>query len=250
MTSPAEATHKHRDRLAYVQLRIEDNAQAYVSLSPNRLKPTTLPELFELLAPRLADPDALEAFVDGLDAVAESIIANFPDNIFWDLDYLAGALTQAGSPRQIRLMTAMLVDLQCGFGRHSILAFRYVHDFTLGFDWCRWVKEDIPVRKDTGPFDWVFLLYLQKRRRELEALIAENDEKYHQLESGEIRNPFVFSREPEEERLLHEALALAGDIPVVSWEVDGQCQFEKLYGEIRVAVAESLKSESSVVQNV
>ena len=143
----------------------------------------------------------------------------------------------------------MLVDLQRGFGRHSILAFRYVHDFTLGFDWCRWVKEDIPLRQDTGPFDWVFLLYLQKRRRELEALIAENDEKYHQLKPGEIRNPFVFSREPEEERSLHEALAKSGDIPVVSWEVDGLCQFEKSYGKIRVAVADSLKPDPPVIQN-
>lgn len=249
MISPSEAIQKHRDRLNYVQLRIEDKAQAYLSLSPSRLKPTTLPELFDALAPRLPDPDALDAFVDGLDQVAESILANFPDNIFWDLDYLAGALTHAGSPRQIRLMTAMLVDLQRGFGRHSILAFRYVHDFTLGFDWCRWVKEDVPVRQDTRPFDWVFLLYLQKRRRELEALIAENDEKYHQLKPGEIRNPFVFSREPEEERMLHETLAQAGDIPVVSWEIDGLCQFEKRYGEIRVAAAQALKSDTSAVQN-
>ncbi|MBT6180161.1 MAG: ferrochelatase [Deltaproteobacteria bacterium] len=249
MISPTAAIQKHRDRLSYVQLRVEDKAQTYLSLSPTRETPTTLPALLDLLAPRLPDPDALEAFVDGLDEIAESILANFPDNIFWDLDYLAGALTRAGSPRQIRLMTAMVVDLQRGFGRHSILAFRYVHDFTLGFDWCRWVKEDVQVRQETGPFDWVFLLYLQKRRRELEALIAENDEKYRQLKPGEIRNPFVFSREPDEERLLHEALSQAGDIPVVSWEVDGLCQFEKRYGEARVAAAQSLNIPSRVVQN-
>lgn len=236
---------RHRDRLAYTQVRMQEKAVTYLSLDPARSVPTPLPSLLDALAPRLPEPDSLEAFVDGLDEIVEAILANFPQNIFWDLDYLAGALTRAGSPRQIRLMTAMVVDLQRGFGRHSILCFRYVHDFTFGFDWCRWVKEDVAVRKDTGPFHWVFLLYLQKRRRELEVLIAQDDEKYNQLKPGEVRNPFVFSREPEQEKALHEVLARSGDIPVIAWEIDGACQYEKSYGEIRVEAADSLIAEQA-----
>ena len=240
---------EHRERLEYLQARLEDRAVQYLSLDPDRAKPTRLPDLLDALSPRLSGEEATAAFVDGLNDIVEAILTHFPENIFWDLDYLASALSRAGSPRQIRLMSAMVVDLQEGFGRHSILCFRYVHDFTLGFDWCRWVKEDAQDRSDTGPFDWVFLRYLQKRRRELEALIAVNDEKYHQLEKGEIRNPFAFSREPAQEQRLHELLAENGDIPVAAWSIDGECRFDKEFGKIRVALSETLKIDKASLQN-
>ena len=249
MTTAKAPFDQHLERLEYLQERIEAQAAEYRSLAPDREKPTSLPDLLKALAPRLSGEDALAAFVDGLDDVVEAVLANFPDNIFWDLDYLASAITRAGSPRQIRLMAAMVVDLQEGFGRHSILRFRYVHDFTLGFDWCRWVKEDAAERADIGPFDWIFLRYLQKRRRELEALIAVNDEKYYQLDAGEIRNPFAFSREPEEEAQLHEILSSNGDIPVAAWDIDGVCRYEKEFGKIRVEVSKSLKIDKASLQN-
>lgn len=249
MTTARVSFPQHWERLEYLQERVEAQALSYRSLSPDRDKPTSLPALFEALLPRLNGVDAVAAFVDGLDDTVEAILANFPDNIFWDLDYLAGVLVRAGSPRQIRLMAAMVVDLQEGFGRHSILRFRYVHDFTLGFDWCRWVKEDVSERADVGPFDWIFLRYLQKRRRELEALIAVNDEKYYQLNKGEIRNPFAFSREPDEETQLHEILSENGDIPVAAWNIDGACRYEKEFGKIRVEVSKSLKIDKATLQN-
>ena len=142
---------EHRERLEYLQERLEDRAVQYLSLDPDRATPTRLPDLLDSLSPRLSGEEATAAFVDGLNDIVEAILTHFPENIFWDLDYLASALSRAGSPRQIRLMSAMVVDLQEGFGRHSILCFRYVHDFTLGFDWCRWVKEDAQDRSDTGP---------------------------------------------------------------------------------------------------
>lgn len=235
---------KELARLRYAQTRIQDKAVLYLSLDPNRSEPTSLVDLFLRLAPSLPELEARQAFADGLEEVAEAILANFPENIFWDLDYLAKALAGAGSPRAIRLMTAMIVDLQNGFGCHSVIAFRYVHDFTFGFDWCRWVKKDLALRQDVGPFDWVFLLYLQKRRRELLDLIAKDDDKYGQLAPGQGRNPFVFSREPADERLLHETLAKAGDIPVPAWTSDGLCQFEKNFGEIRVQTANELSQSA------
>ena len=249
MTSASPSLSEHLNRLEYLQERVEAQAVEYLSLEPNRVRPTSLPDLLEALAPRLSGDEAIAAFVDGLNDVVEAILTHFPENIFWDLDYLASALTRAGSPRQIRLMAAMVVDLQEGFGRHSILCFRYVHDFTLGFDWCRWVKENVQDRADVGPFDWTFLRYLQKRRRELEDLIAVNDEKYHQLEKGEIRNPFTFSREPDEERKLHEILSQNGDIPVAAWDIDGRCQYHKEFGKIRVALSKELKIDKASLQN-
>ncbi len=141
-------------------------------------------------------------------------------------------------------MSEMITDLQRGYGTHSVLAFRYIHDFTYGFDWCRWVKKDARHRAHVGPFDWPYLLYLQQRRRELEDLIAQNDEKYHQLEPGVAHNPFLFSREPDDEYRLFSALASAGHIPVPTWSVHQDCRYDKPFDQLRVEMATSLQRES------
>lgn len=234
----------YQDQLAAQETRLRSKAVRYVSLAPHRETPTPLSHLLVRLTPILCGEESVRAFVHGLIEITESMLHHYPDNIFWDLDRMAVALAAAGSPRGMRLMSATITDLQQGYGTHSIIAFRYVHDFTYGFDWCRWVKKDMRHRAAIGPFDWPYLCYLQKRRRELEALIAQNDEKYHQFAPGAARNPFVFSREPDDEYRLFIALAYTGHIPVPTWSMSEACIYDKPFDQLRVEMADALQGVS------
>ena len=54
-------------------------------------------------------------------------------------------------------------------------------------------------RAEHGPFSSTFLSYTKQRGEELVELIARNDAKYHRLADDAVaRNPFGFSREPED----------------------------------------------------
>ncbi|WP_434382363.1 ferrochelatase [Melittangium boletus] len=180
------------------------------------------------------------AFLRGLRDVVLVLSEDFPDNIFWDLDYLASQLWRAGGPREIEDFTHRVVGLFRGFGNKSELRFRYAHDFLFGFDWARWVAREPRERADIGPFDPPFFDYLESRREELLGLIAENDAKYHPLEGEAFRNPFVFMREPHEEALLHQTLAREDFIPVKAWRLDGERRWELPFSDLRTEAARRL----------
>ena len=38
------------------------------------------------------DPDVVHVFVSGLAAIAEAMVDNFPDTLFWDLDFMASEI--------------------------------------------------------------------------------------------------------------------------------------------------------------
>ncbi len=211
-----------------------------LSLCPGRERPTPFAELFCALELDRAREYALREVSERL---VQAIAYHYPDNVFWDLDRLVSSLATRVSTDAIRSSGERLERLMAGFGMHSEIRFRYVHDFTYGFDWAKWVARAPEEREYIGPFDDAFLIYLEQRQRELMELIARDDEKYGKLRGDAPRNPFAFSREPEDERRLHEALAASGHVPVLTWTFDGRDRWGARFSEERDRVAKGLGLE-------
>lgn len=227
MTTPV-ALDKHRggateealERLgsSYGALRGEHGP--FTSLAPDRDEATPLHTLArELLAPEDA-PELAVAFAEGLDAILVAQVEHFPETIYWDMDFMAASLLaqgRAGGAQHLRALCQDVASIQAQYGRHSAICFRYVHDFTYGYDWAKWIGRDPSTRARFGPFDAHFISYLQRRGEELVALIMADDEKYPKLPSGKPRNPFGFAREPEHEARLFAQLAEHDELPLKTW---------------------------------
>jgi hypothetical protein len=213
---------------------------ARTTLSPERTLAPTPRELAEQVTEGDTDAARLCAFTEGLCEFVHALADNFPENIFWDLDYPARCLWDAGTPREMEAFARRLVSLCRGFGARSELRFRYAHDFLFGYDWARWVVREPAQRAAIRPFDAVFLEYLEGRRQSLIALIAQNDAKYSRLQGPEFRNPFGFSREPDEELRLHQALAHEDLIPVKGWRLDGAPRWNLPFADLRTQAARRL----------
>jgi hypothetical protein len=196
-----------------------------------------------VLAAQHACADRQEA-CGQLARVAAAVLENFPENIFWDFDYLVDSLLRLAAPERERF-TQLVVALNRRFGRHTVIAFRYAHDFLYGYDWARWVKKSADARSAVGPFSMEFLASMNERGRELEALIENNDAKYPRLPAGTARNPFSFSREPEDEQQLFIELAARGAIPVPAWQTVVELDYSRAYTQIREQTAEQLGLISS-----
>ncbi|MCP3144343.1 ferrochelatase [Pyxidicoccus xibeiensis] len=213
---------------------------ARASLSPERERAPTPRELAERVAAGQEDVVRLRAFTEGLCDIVQALVENFPHNIFWDLDYPARCLWDAGGPREMEAFARRVMTLCHGFGVKSELRFRYAHDFLFGYDWARWVMREPEQRAAIRPFDAAFLEYLEGRRESLLALIANNDAKYSQLQGVEYRNPFGFAREPDEETRLHRALAREGHIPVKAWRLEGEPRWDLPFADLRTEAARRL----------
>ena len=189
------------------------------SLMPDRAMATD-PSI--LLRQLLADHSVANrlsiAVVDGVSAVLASTMENFPDNIFWDFDYLIGFLLRLERSQKIHATVALIQDLNRAFGRFGRIRFRYAHDFLYGFDWERWVAKDPEARQTTTPFDLNFLKYLWQRHLQILRAIRDDDREFPPLEPGMFRNPFGFARTPEAERHLHTKLAIDGFVPLKAWD--------------------------------
>lgn len=214
------------------------------SLDPSRPRATPLAELDRTIGARL-DPDARAAWADGLAATACAILAHFPENLLWDLDYLAAsvareALRDRRPADRVRESFEEIVELHAIFGGSSAIRFRYTHDFVYGFDWAKWVRRDPAARAEIGPFDRAFLRALRARGGELLALIHEDDETYPRLHDDRPRNPFPFSRERDAELALYRDLARRDLIPVRAWTTDAAPVWNAPFAEERVARAIAL----------
>ena len=220
------------------------------SLSPERTTATHLHDIGKQICAMDLPPRVLAVLGEGLLEIVEAQCQNFPENIFWDLDFLATSLirrsrdSDLGPVRYIQEATRTIVSLQALFGIHSPIRFRYVHDFLYGFDWARWVKRDPNIRGSVQPFDIEFLRYSRERGHELIHLIEEGDERYPALDAGNARNPFPFSREPSDESLLHRDLAEQGMIPVCAWNPDAAPVWNENYADFRIARARELSLNS------
>jgi hypothetical protein len=210
------------------------------SLAPGRPRAPTPAAIAEQVVSGSGDQALVRAFTRGLSAVIRAIADDFPDNIFWDLDYLASCLWRAGAAPAISGFAQRVVALSRGFGKKSALRFRYAHDLFYGYDWARWVTRKPEERAHIGPFDLAFFDYLDGRQKTLLELVESNDVKYGQLKGKEFRNAFTFSREPREEAWLHRTLAEENLIPVKAWHLDGPRSWELPYADLRAEAARRL----------
>ncbi len=218
------------------------------TLAPSRPHATRLCDLAATLFAR--EPPASARLAEGLTrtlgSVADVIVTNFPENIFWDVDFLVASLWRdagrAGDRAEAHLdeSAELVVELNALFGCHTDIRFRYTHDFIYGYDWAKWVKRDPAARASVGPFALRFLRALKGRARELLALIAEDDEKYGRLQGQAPRNPFGFSREPACEELLHRDLAAKHLLPIESWNIDALPAWDRPFPELRAGRAQAL----------
>jgi hypothetical protein len=223
------------------------------TLDPHREHASSLTQLSDLLL-RPEDPATLElAFTESLSKIALSIAEHFPENIYWDLDFLAAQLIAQGRDliaksaeseveaiANMRELTALFVEVQARYGARSAIHFRYVHDFIYGYDWARWVARAPESRTTVGPYDAVFLQRMRDRAEELLELIAADDSTYPRLGEGVTRNPFGFSREPADESALWAELARSRLIPVEAWRRDPVPTWNRPYAELRETCAREL----------
>jgi hypothetical protein len=215
------------------------------SLDPSRAVATPLP----VLGARMlgAVPPAVPAaeLAGALARVALCQLEHFPQNLFWDLDYLAASMARAAAvaeePRGYLWRFAERMEaLHAAYGVHSPIRFRYVHDFIYGFDWERWVAADAEHRAGVGPFDLAFLERSQARGGELAQAIAQGDPSYPPQAAGQFRNPFGFSRSPADELRLHRELLGRGLIPVCAFDADARPEYRLGSSRAREALAREL----------
>lgn len=201
-------------------------------------------QLCELLVIPGKDDAWAEALALGLCKVTRAQQAAFPHNIFGDLDYLAASVLRQGRAAQSRALVQELLErmsqLQVLYGEATVIRFRYVHDFTYGYDWAKWVQREPEQTGAVGPFDLEFLEYMDKRGAQLIELIAADDVKYPTLRDARHRNPFPFSREPDAETQLFGELAKRGCLPVETYRVDATPQHDRSFAELRVQCAADL----------
>lgn len=171
--------------------------------------------------------------------IEDAAAAAFPDNLFWDLEFLAASLVRAGAG-EVTALGRRIADLQALYGHNTAIRFRYVHDFLYGYDWAKWVQRDPAARREVGPFAPAFIAHQERRARELEHLIAADDEVYPTLLEGQVRNPFPFSREPDAEALLLRDLAARRLLPVEAWDVAAAPRWDRPFADLRVERARAL----------
>ncbi len=207
------------------------------SLDPCGRQTTAL----DVIANHLLPPDQQAAWLDAMRLIRDVSYLNFPETIFWDFEFLgASLLREFPDPSELHNRAKQICRLQKLYGQNSIIRFRYVHDFVYGFDWAKWVLREPETRHLHGPFSAAFLDYIENRAHELVELIHSDDEKYPKLEGGEPRNPFVFSREPSDERRLFETLAKRDLIPVKAWTYNSAPVWNRPFAALRAELAVEL----------
>ncbi len=220
--------------------------EAFCTLEPGRERARLPTELCDrLLLP--SDSTALKsAFVSGLASAIEAMLAAFPDNLLWDLEGLAArqlhqARASADPASTAAHLWSRIAALQHVFGGRGPIHFRYIHDFVYGFDWAKWVAKAPAERARIGPYDAAFVERMHRRGGELLALIEAGDTKYGPLPGSDPRNPFAFSRKPDDELALHRRLAAQGSLPVQAWSAAAAPDWRRPYARLREEAAEALR---------
>lgn len=227
--------------LPEIDARIADTARGPLTLDARRTEATALSELVACLAGAEQQPHLAAA----ASAVAEAQLRSFPDNLLWDFDFYLGSIHARASESDdyavhLEKATAITVGLMRMYGQQSTIRFRYVHDFTYGFDWARWVRRDPERRAGVGPFSLEFLKQIETRGRDILTLIESDDTVYPKLTDAAPRNPFPFSREPDDELRLYRELAECGCVPVEAWRTDACPDAGRDFDALREEVARGL----------
>lgn len=209
-----------------------------LSLNPNKTLITSFAELEVKVIQEVSDPELIITFRDTLQKILHALLHNFPENIFWDFDFLVNsmliqALSTDSTTDFLEDFGNKIVLLMDMFGKESEIRFRYIHDFMYGFDWVRWVKKKPNYRATSQPFCHHFLDYLLSKGEEILQRIQKDDERYPHISGKRYRNPFGFSREPEDESLLLNYLAIHDCIPVAAWQWHAVGVWNKPFYQIR-----------------
>lgn len=239
----AHAINEEITPLTELEARIEHCPLGALTLDPSRPFAHSLTEVVS----SLADRQQAAHLAAAASSVAEAQLQSFPENLFWDFDfYLASIHRHAAATSDyasyLRKVTSITVGLLRLYGQQSSIRFRYVHDFMYGFDWARWVRRDPGARRRVEPFGVEFLQQTEDRARDIIALIEADDDWYPRLADGESRNPFPFSREPEDELPLYGMLAERGDVPVEAWRTDARPDASRDFDALREDAARTLDS--------
>src|SRR5499425_3670015 len=113
-------------RLTEMDAQLQTTVPMPLSMCPARRRATSLHDIGEALLTDDLDPALMQAFADGLCLMVATKVDQFPENIFWDVDYLAARLLRLGDVHAIRDVTAHIVTVHEGFGRSSVINFRVV----------------------------------------------------------------------------------------------------------------------------
>ncbi|MFN6559934.1 MAG: hypothetical protein RMY28_009005 [Nostoc sp. ChiSLP01] len=214
-----------------------------LSLNPEKKIITSFAELGNLITEENTDIKIITTLQETLECIVDSQLQNFPENIFWDFDFLVSSmLRQAlvadeGAVSFLKIFCEKMVSLTEMFGINTEIRFRYVHDFLYGFDWARWVQKDPQNRAHIEPFSLVFFDYLLTKGKELIQRISHGQITSYKLCDTGYRNPFSFSREPEDEYRLLTYLAQEELIPVAVWNWNASPVWNKPFQEIRQQIA-------------
>ncbi len=237
----APAIESRVSTLDETQARIDATRLGPLTLDPDRSAATPLHEIVA----SLAGPTQVEHLAAAASGVASAQLDNFPDNLFWDFDcYLASVHESAAASHDyaacLGQTTRTVTGLMQLYGQQSKIRFRYVHDFMYGFDWARWVRRDPTNRVAVDPFGSSFLDQSKSRGLDILDLVEADDTGYPRLGEGAARNPFPFSREPEEEIVLYRDLSERGLVPVQAWRIDATPDWNRDFDALREARAKAL----------
>ncbi|MEH2455736.1 hypothetical protein [Nostoc sp.] len=214
-----------------------------LSLNPQKRLVTNFAELGNFITEQNTDIEFLATLQETLESIVRTQLRNFPENIFWDFDFLVSSmLRQAlvadeGAIAFLKVFGKKMVLLIEMFGNKTQMRFRYVHDFMYGFDWARWVQKEPQNRAHIEPFSLVFLDYLLVKGKELLQRINHGQIISYKLCETGYRNPFTFSREPEDEYRLLTYLAEEQLIPVAVWNWNASPVWNKPFQEMRQQLA-------------
>jgi hypothetical protein len=227
--------------LSEIDAQIDRTSRGALTLDPDRPKATAL----STLVAGLADSQQLPHLAAAASAVATAQLRSFPENLLWDFDfYLASIHAEACAAEDYASHIENLMEITVGlmrmYGQQSAIRFRYVHDFMYGFDWARWVRRDRDARPGTGPFSLEFLKQIETRGRDILTLIEADDPVYPKLTDAASRNPFSFSREPDDELRLYRLLAERDCVPVEAWRLDAHPDASRDFDALREEAAQGL----------
>ncbi|MEH2303698.1 MAG: hypothetical protein V7K88_33235 [Nostoc sp.] len=214
-----------------------------LSLNPQKRLITSFAELGNFITEQNTDIEFLTTLQETLESIVRTQLRNFPENIFWDFDFLVSSmLRQAlvadeGAITFLKVFGKKMVLLIEMFGNKTQMRFRYVHDFMYGLDWARWVQKEPQNRAHIEPFSLIFLDYLLVKGKELLQRINHGQIISYKLCETGYRNPFTFSREPEDEYRLLTYLAEEQLIPVAVWNWNASPVWNKPFQEMRQQLA-------------
>ncbi|MDB9373791.1 hypothetical protein [Nodularia sphaerocarpa] len=214
-----------------------------LTLNPQKTLITSFVELENLITAITTDKEIIIALRDTLELIIYAQVQNFPENIFWDFDFMVSSMVRQalvadeGAISFLESFCNRMVLLIELFGIKQEIRFRYVHDFIYGFDWAKWVQKEPQKRSHSEPFSLVFLDYLLIKGEKLIKHLNYGQVTSYNLSNTGYRNPFDFSREPEDERLLLTSLAREKLIPVEVWNWDTSPVWNQPFQEMRQQLA-------------